>query len=81
MSPRHPFNKTFATPTYTDAKQSWWIKPMTREKFDAKAAAEQHRMTWSRGANWVNGAAIDDHGLPARPSATKGRGSWRLVSR
>lgn len=41
-------------PTHQPADVSWWLEPMTRAEFMARAELESIRMQGSKGAAWVD---------------------------
>lgn len=44
----HPMKVAPMKPVRSEAPVSWWLVPTDRSAFDAAAAAEFHRMRWSR---------------------------------
>jgi hypothetical protein len=50
---RHPHERPPAMIVKTDDPPSWWVG-LSREEFDAMAAARQHAMQCSKEAQWVS---------------------------
>jgi len=50
----HPLKVATMKPVRSESLTSWWLIPTDRAAFDTAAAAQFHRMRWSRAGFVVN---------------------------